>query len=57
MDGDNIKEVYFSLYCDQCKHKDLEDTKDPCNECLSIPGRPNSHKPFYFEEDKEEKKE
>lgn len=54
---DNMKEVYFNLYCNQCKHKDLDDTKDPCNECLSIPGRPNSHKPFYFEEDKEEEKE
>ena len=49
---DNLKEVYFSLYCNQCKHKDDPDTEEPCNECLSIPGRPWSHKPEYFEEGK-----
>lgn len=52
---DNKREVYFSLYCNQCKHKETEETKDPCNECLSIPFNINSHKPLYFEEDDENK--
>ena len=46
------KEVYFHLYCNKCKHKDVKDVKDPCNECLDNPYNDHSHKPVKFEEEK-----
>ena len=27
-------EVDFNTYCKLCKHKDVLETDDPCNECL-----------------------
>ena len=44
------KEVYFNQYCKTCKHKDVEDVKDPCNECLDNPVNLGSHKPVNWEE-------
>ena len=44
-----LKEVYFNVYCPQCKHNDTDENEPPCNECLEIPGREYSHKPEYFE--------
>lgn len=44
------KEVYFHEYCKKCKHEDVKDTKDPCNECLDNPTNLYSHKPVKFEE-------
>lgn len=44
------KEVYFNEYCKKCKHKDVEDVKDPCNECLGEPVNVQSHKPINFKE-------
>lgn len=32
------KEVYFDQYCKSCKHHGLEESKDPCNDCLAEPG-------------------
>lgn len=43
------KEVYFHEYCKTCKHKDVENTEDPCNECLSNPTNLYSHKPVKYE--------
>ena len=43
-------EVYFDQYCKTCKHKGLDDVKDPCNECLDEPCNLNSHKPVRWEE-------
>lgn len=37
------KEVYFDQYCKSCKHHGLEESKDPCNDCLAEPGNTNSH--------------
>ena len=48
--NDELKEVYFNLYCNQCKYKETEETEKPCNDCMSIPARPYSHKPEYFKE-------
>ena len=45
------KEVYFSLYCDQCKYNDKKETDDPCNECLAHPSNEWSHKPMKFKEE------
>lgn len=49
------KEVYFDQYCQTCKHKDLDGTEEPCNECLHEPSMPNSHKPLKYEKEKEKK--
>lgn len=48
----DYKEVYFDQYCKTCKHKDVKDTKDPCNECLDEPVNLHSHKPVKYEEAK-----
>lgn len=44
------KIVDFEQYCETCKYKDLEDYKDPCNECLNNPVNTNSHKPVNYKE-------
>lgn len=48
---ENLKEVYFYKYCDTCKHRNTNDADNPCDDCLAIPGREDSHKPFYYEKD------
>ena len=47
------KIVDYATYCPKCKHKDVNETDDPCNECLTYPVRTDgSRKPaFYKEED------
>ena len=44
-------EVYFHEYCDKCKHKDIDEVKDPCNACLDMPYNHQSHKPICFEKE------
>lgn len=43
------KEVYFDQYCKSCKHHGLEESKDPCNDCLAEPSNTNSNKPMNYE--------
>lgn len=50
MDELIYKEVYFSQYCEKCKHHDLPEAEDPCHSCLNNPVNQYSHKPVYFEE-------
>lgn len=50
------KEVYFDHYCPLCKHEDLPETEDPCDDCLNYPSNVYSHKPIYFEPKDKEKK-
>lgn len=45
------KEVEFWKYCEKCKHYEVEDVKDPCNDCLDEPVNLHSTKPVYFEEE------
>jgi hypothetical protein len=45
------KEVDFKTYCQKCKHKDLDDARDPCNECLENISNLGSSKPVRFAED------
>lgn len=52
MEDENIKFVEFDKYCSQCKHYDVLETEEPCNGCLTIAARANSHKPEKFEEKK-----
>lgn len=47
---ERYKEVYFHEYCKKCKHEEVKDVKDPCNECLGEPINLYSHKPIRFEE-------
>lgn len=47
---DAYKEVYFGHYCKRCKHWELSEDKDPCDECLANPSNLYSHKPINFEE-------
>lgn len=42
--------VNFKKYCDICKHKELVETEDPCNDCLDHPTNLYSEKPINFEE-------
>ena len=47
---DVYKEVYFNKYCKDCKHINVDDDEDPCNECLTNSVNLYSHKPVNFEE-------
>lgn len=42
--------VDFEKYCETCKHKDLDDAEEPCNECLECPVNLHSQKPVKWEE-------
>ena len=50
MDEEVYKEVFFDQYCNKCKHKEVDGTDEPCNECLDNPTNVYSHKPVKFEE-------
>lgn len=50
MESENWKEVDFKTYCPKCKYKKLEETKDPCNECLAEGAILNTKKPLRFKE-------
>lgn len=49
MVGD-MKLVEFENWCPKCKHINVEETEEPCNECLTYPAAEDSHKPIKFEE-------
>lgn len=49
---DDLREVYFNVYCKSCKYWKTKDTDEPCNDCLSNPANIDSHKPVRYEEDK-----
>lgn len=44
------KEVYFHEHCKTCDHRDLNENKDPCEECLDNPTNYQSHKPVNWKE-------
>lgn len=47
----SYKEVYFDQYCETCKHKEVFEGEDPCEDCLSEPFNIDSHKPVRWEEE------
>lgn len=49
---ESYKLVYFDQYCETCRHRMVEETDPPCNECLENPANLNSHKPVKYEEKK-----
>jgi hypothetical protein len=50
MDDRYEKEVLFGVYCEKCKHWDVEDQREPCCECLEHGTNEATHKPVKFEE-------
>lgn len=50
MDETNLFEVDFHTYCSKCKYGPMEETKDPCNDCLENCVRISTRKPEFFEE-------
>lgn len=46
---DQYKEVYFYEYCKSCKYKNVLETEEPCNECLTNPENLYSHRPVKWE--------
>jgi hypothetical protein len=49
---ENKKFVEFEKWCPKCKWKDASDAPDPkvpCDECLEVPARPNSHIPDRYD--------
>lgn len=55
MEVNDLKIVFFYIYCPACKHLKVPGEKEPCATCLDEPVNMNSHKPVKFEEDKKEK--
>lgn len=47
---DIYKIVHFDKYCDTCKHKEVKESEEPCNECLTETVNLYSHKPVKWEE-------
>ncbi len=45
----NTKFVDFLTYCETCKHKNLKESEEPCDECLENPVNFDSHKPVKWE--------
>lgn len=50
METNAYKEVYYDRYCSTCKHKNVPEADDPCDECLTEPVNLYSHKPVKYEE-------
>lgn len=44
------KEVWFDVYCQQCKNYEKSESEDPCWECLNQGWNEDSHKPIRFED-------
>ena len=45
----NYKEVDYKSYCKTCKHKSVDEFKEPCNECLTYSVLPYTRKPMHYE--------
>ena len=48
--NEGMKEVYFYMYCETCKHASLREDEEPCCDCLSESANQYSHKPVKYEE-------
>ena len=47
------KIVDFFKYCSTCKYFTRSEWEPPCDECVELPARVDSHKPEYYEEEKD----
>ena len=50
MTNENLKEVYFGMYCQECLHGKKAEEEPPCCDCLEVPARYGSHIPEKFEQ-------
>lgn len=50
--NNNLKEVDFEKYCKNCKYGELEEFKDPCNECLESGMNEETSRPVCWKEKK-----
>lgn len=46
--SNNVKFVDYFRYCASCEHWDKQESESPCDECLELPAREDSHKPEYY---------
>lgn len=46
------KEVRFDEFCPKCKHWDKQESEDPCFDCLNQGWNEDSHRPIFFDENK-----
>lgn len=44
------KIVDFHKYCKNCKYVAVNETDNPCNDCLNCPTNTNTSEPINFEE-------
>ena len=49
MDTQMNKEVYFERYCKTCEYANLDETKQPCSDCLDESLNWNTHRPVKYE--------
>lgn len=42
------REVYFCVYCRQCKYEKVPESEDPCFLCLDTPVNEDTHRPINF---------
>ena len=49
------KFVHFDKYCPTCENYKKQEDESPCDECLAIPARMNTHKPEFYKENKANK--
>ena len=50
MNENREKFVNFRLYCPKCKHYEVAQDEEPCNECLENPVNIESEKPVKYAE-------
>lgn len=50
MIGEDLREVDFEKYCKICKHFELKESEDPCNECLCTPANEHTDRPICWTE-------
>lgn len=50
--GGKTKEVNWE-YCNYCEYKELDQSEDPCHECLENPYNEYSHRPVNYKGSKE----
>ena len=41
--------VEFDVWCPKCKYEACAGTEEPCDSCLEVSARENSHKPERWE--------
>lgn len=46
----DMKEVRYDEYCKKCMYEDLDESQDPCDDCLNEPSNTDSHKPVCYKE-------